>query len=200
MKSLSIIILAILSCGSSLALGETDIYYQEADGTVQFIPPTPVPVDNPPPAAVEVVGEIRSIDEAKKPRLWGDGRPGTVRYGQSGVEKDLCVNDNVEFGLTLLVTRWETISTICPTGTWVCTVADIDGVACTTARTTKNQVDYYNCSGVGIDWATGYHQGWLANAYPNEIATATGYSEGGNAQIVPTCQSMPVWCCSEYQP
>ena len=82
MKSFSTVLFIILSGAVSFALGETDIYYQEGDETVQFIPPTPVPVDNPPPAAVEVVGEIRSIYEAKKPRLWGDGRPGTVRYVQ----------------------------------------------------------------------------------------------------------------------
>lgn len=80
-------------------------------------------------AAMKVSGEVRTVDEAGDPRLWGKGRPGTDVYG-SGRGSTCFPNDGVKFGLSLTAETWGSAAQACPAGTWVCTADDV--LACDT--------------------------------------------------------------------
>lgn len=193
MKTLNVVFFAILSGIASLALGDSDIFYPDADE--RAAPPAPLP-----PAAMSVVGEIRSVDESRQPRLWGEGREGVVRYGRVDEETDLCVVDNIEFGLSNIIVTWEGAASACPVGTWVCTFGEIGYIYdCNTDRP-GGTFDKLDCDNTPVEVPDGDQQGWLAGTYQGYPylgmfrKETTGY--GGSS----FCNSMPVWCCSEYQP
>lgn len=196
MKILSMVIFAVLSGFSIQVFGEPEIFYPEGDE--RALPPPPLPS-----AAMRVVGEIRSVDENKQPRLWGEGRPGTERYGQLGVETDLCVNasGDVEFGLTNYIVEWASSPAVCPIGTWVCTYAEVSGIACDTARP-DDLSDSRDCDHESVDKEPDAHIGWLADVYSmgDTDVWRQGKSERGHGTIMWYCNAYPVWCCSEYQP
>ena len=190
MKILSIVTFAILSGAASVALGETDSAYQEIDESTSrpYIPP----------AAVEVSGEVRTVDNLSKPRLWGEGRPGSVRFGQTDIETDLCRSTGVEYGLSYAVIDWANTPAVCPIGTWVCTKNEIEGLQSNTARI-DNTGDAKNCDREWVDYAFNDHMGWTADiSIFKDLRSA--YSESGMFHVRPQCEYKPVWCCSEYQP
>jgi len=131
-------------------------------------------------------------------RLWGQGRPGVLRYGTSGVESGLCVNAaaGVRFGLSNARVWWEAAAAACPSGTWVCTSAERGSAACDTARPdTACDILYRN--GTCGDDASNAHwghvadnglQGGLEGVHRNETGALGG---GGSGNY-----SMAVWCCS----
>lgn len=192
MKTLSMVIFAILSTTTIQALGEPGIFYPE--GEERALPPPPLP-----PAAMRVVGEIRSVDESKQPRLWGEGRPGTLRYGQLA-DVDLCINGEVAFGLSHTVTNWGTSPSACPVGTWVCTKAEIVGTECDTDRPDSEVVDQWLCDLAQVNLPKNGHRGWLADVYNDDKLNGSGMNEGGYLSGHTICNFLPVWCCSEYKP
>jgi hypothetical protein len=194
MKSLSLIIIAMLAGVASHTPGESDVFYQEADE--RFAPPLP-------PAAMSVVGEIRSVDENQQPRLWGKGRRGVVRYGTGEIESVLClnVNGNVEFGLSNVLTHWDSADHGCPSGTWVCSSNELSGTPwpCNTDRI-DSLVDGIECNGAELNFPEYLNAGWISDVlapYSYQIVFEDGTSTYSNEN---PCRSFPVWCCSEYQP
>ena len=134
-------------------------------------------------------------------RLWGQGRPGVVRYGTSGVETGLCTNAaaGVRFGLSNARVYWEGAAAACPAGTWVCTLAERGSGACNTARP-DTTCDYYSRTGTCGDPAPSDHYGHIADNGCQGGTEGGHVTEGGNGNVT-TCggsgsYSMAVWCCS----
>ena len=104
-------------------------------------------------AAVTVVGETRAVDNVNRPRLWGKGRAGVVRYGTNGVEGGLCISGSVEFGLSNVTVDWGSAADACPAGTWVCSMHDmVSGIFldCDTDRPDTDN-DAQTCDGTEVD-------------------------------------------------
>ena len=141
---------------------------------------------------VDVVGYFVSATQ----HLWGEGRPGTIRFGTAGANSGLCSNGGVAFGLSETAVSWGESARACPTGTWVCTAAERGTAGCDTARP-STAADGMNCAGTAIDWAVNSHRGWTADVAPGAGAL-DGHTvlEGGFAGPRPTCEHLPVWCCS----
>lgn len=129
-------------------------------------------------------------------RLWGQGRPGIVRYGTGGVETGLCVNGGVRFGLSNARVQWEGAEAACPAGTWVCTQAERGSAACDTARP-DTTCDYRDVTGACIDTTASTQWGHVAdNGFQNGVegkhVNENGTPGGGGAGNY----YMPSWCCS----
>lgn len=148
-----------------------------------------------------VEGEIRTVDSAGQPRLWGKGRQGVIRYGTTGVESGLCLNDSetIEAGLSNAVTSWGSAESACPAGTWVCSLEDLkDNIVCDTDRHDSDS-DAISCDGSPVDFDKDNHKGWIDSpAYIQRPAMV--YWELGTWGSTLSCINYPVWCCSEYQP
>jgi len=132
-------------------------------------------------------------------RVWGQGRPGVVRYGTSGTESGLCANAaaGVQFGLSNARVYWEGSAAACPSGTWVCTLAERGTGACDTSRpdTTCDYLDRNgNCGDLPANGALGHvadngNVGGTEGRFVYENGIASGPGGLGN-------YSAPVWCCS----
>lgn len=148
-----------------------------------------------PQAKLEIRGELRTTSAAGVARHWGRGRPGSARYGTSGVESGLCTNGGVNFGLSYSTTNWNTAETVCPLGTWVCTLAERGTAACNTTRP-DTTVDGVQCNGTIVDYPTAGHYGWVANpgGYPSSAYVVT--EDAITADTIQPCNNMPVWCCN----
>jgi len=153
---------------------------------------------------ITVVGEVRTVDEIANPRLWGKGRPNTKRYGTAGVESGLCIAGSIDYGLSFNVVDWGSAADACPAGTWVCSIDDLKSggmpySACNTARP-DTIVDEMTCDGTGLNAVGSSHRGWLADTHATETYTGYTYSEAldiSNVFSSLSCESRPVWCCSE---
>ena len=164
-----------------------------------------------PDSRLEVSGEIRTTASSGSPRLWGQGRPGTVRYGTTGAESGLCTYGSITYGLSLYEVSWGESDAACPVGTWVCTKDDLfDPVTettqtCATSRP-GDTADGRGCNGDYLDWSDSAHRGWLADATHifRQIGLSLFFVGGGLVKIedsidlheVDSCASLPVWCCS----
>jgi hypothetical protein len=124
--------------------------------------------------------------------LWGRGRPGTKMWGPGDL---LCSNGAIVFGLSEVAVTWEGAAEACPQGTWVCTLEERGQGACDTSRF-DGSCDGYGCNGTCINFIGTQLFGWSA-----EAATPTdGYvvkETGGAGTPAPTCDALPVWCCTE---
>lgn len=147
---------------------------------------------------VEVRGEVRTVNNSGASRVWGQGRPGTSRYGTTGVEAGLCSNGGIRFGLSKTAVYWGGAEAACPSGTWVCTRAERGTGACDTARP-DTTCDHKNAAGVCGDQPASQHWGHIADVQNNSAAFMEGEhinesgSEGGGSAGP---YAMPVWCCS----
>ena len=112
----------------------------------------------------------------------GEGRPGTVRYGQVG-EVDLCINGDVEYGLSHITTNWGTSPRACPVGTWVCTKAEVVGNTCDTDRP-DSTVDQWLCDLAQVDRPSNGHIGWLADVYNDYVILGSGNSRKDSGEVV----------------
>ncbi len=148
-----------------------------------------------PEAKLEVVGEVRSVDSAGDNRLWGEGRPGTQRYGTSGVEAGLCSNGSVNFGLSYTTAAWYGAQAACPQGTWVCTAAERGTGSCNTSRPDAGD-DAINCMGNFVDYTSNQHRGWVADIGGYKNSGYNVYETGTTNDGLLPCNSLPVWCCS----
>ena len=149
------------------------------------------------PAALHVDGEVRTVDEADQPRLWGRGRRNAGVF-TSGA-KFGCVNGDISFGLSRLIVDWGSAADACPAGTWVCRGDEV--VACDTERLDNPSTDWFNCDGSSHSYAPDAHSGWVADAFEDETLPTTLYgalrSESGGAGFGISCSYRPVWCCWE---
>lgn len=147
----------------------------------------------------KVVGEVRTTDSNGAPRLWGQGRPGTERYGKFGVESGLCYNstNNVYFGLSKHGVSWDGADAACPVGTWVCTYEERGTAECDTTRGVDvTGYSEFFCDGIGITpGETLGHSGWTATAHL-DVMRGYAVTESGSWSGRPICQVLPVWCCS----
>lgn len=142
------------------------------------------------------VRRVVSVPGTGPTRVWAEGRPGTARWGTTGIESGLCTNGDVKFGLSSSRVWWEGSAAACPTGTWVCTRAERGSAPCDTARP-DTTCDYLTRTGTCGDYAPSTHWGHVAdNGYQNGVEGvvicedgASGTGGGGN-------YSMPAWCCS----
>jgi hypothetical protein len=124
--------------------------------------------------------------------LWGRGRPGTKMWGPGDF---FCVNGSTVFGLSNIAVTWEGAADACPQGTWVCTSAERGTGSCDTSRP-DTTCDGYFCAGNCLNLLANDHIGWLADEYD----VHDGVSRGETAVIFdgnPTCNELPVWCCTE---
>jgi len=124
--------------------------------------------------------------------LWGRGRPGTKFWGSGDF---LCANGSIAFGLSNIAVSWEGAANACPQGTWVCTTAERGSATCDTSRP-DTTCDGYFCAGNCLNLSANDHFGWLANEYTVNEGAAVGETTlivGGS----PTCNELPVWCCTE---
>jgi hypothetical protein len=150
------------------------------------------------PASLRVAGEVRSVDAAGEPRLWGKGRPGAKMYGPDDFTGQFCSHGSIQFGLSAGVAGWDSADSVCPEGTWVCRLSEIQGAPpCNTARPDDGG-DYYLCEGgPPEDLGEGLHIGWLADYYPpnNEVGAALAENDIVYAYV--PCLSFPAWCCRD---
>jgi hypothetical protein len=149
---------------------------------------------------ITAVGEIQTVDEDLAPRVWGEGRSGAKRYGQTGEESGLCIQEEIEFGLSFAAVSWGAAASACPAGTWVCRWKDYGGtIDCQTARP-DGTVDALNCDGSVINFDAEAHEGWVdlsSTTYRSHVKIEDDFSIGS---IRDNCKSLPVWCCSEVLP
>jgi hypothetical protein len=147
-----------------------------------------------PTAKLEVAGEVRTLDGNGNNRLWGQGRPGTQRYGSSGFESGLCTGMGVSFGLSQIISHWDGAAAACPRGTWVCTAAERGTNVCDTNRPDPGS-DWFTCAGVGVDTPATSNLGWVADQ-GGEVQ-GKQVNEQGTGALTGVCNVLPVWCCSE---
>jgi hypothetical protein len=124
--------------------------------------------------------------------LWGRGRPGTKMWGPGDL---LCVNGAIVFGLSDIAVTWGSAADACPQGTWVCALEDRGTGACDTSRFDSN-CDAFGCDGLCVNFGGNSTAGWSAD----QAMTLTGFGvseSGGIGTPYPTCDSLPVWCCTE---
>lgn len=149
-------------------------------------------------AKVTVVGEVRTVDAAGEPRLWGQGRPGTDVYPKPLVPgTHYCFNaaTSVTYGLSKMIAEWGAAASACPAGTWVCKSSDI--VACNTTRPDTSD-DYLACDGTGVGgFDEDEHPGWLAEAGDVIPSFGAVMQEDGVLTNGAACFLLPVWCCWE---
>lgn len=151
-----------------------------------------------------VEGEIRTVNETSKPQLWGKGRYGVVRYGVAGTELGLCLNTSqtVAFGLSNVVTQWDSVANGCPAGTWVCSSSDFEDpyFDCDTNRPSTG-FPALNCDGTEYNLSPTSHYGWVADLNLAGDHPYWAFSESpGSLSTQTACRMLPVWCCSEYLP
>ena len=142
-------------------------------------------------AAMTVEGEVRTVTASGAPRLWGRGRPGTVR---NTTLEGLCENGHIRFGLSTIMVDWGSAADACPAGTWVCTQEERGTKSCNTLRGDSDR-DGADCSGDSLPYPASGHMGWLAGAHlpdSGQAAAEDARFSGGQ----PVCRSLPVWCCS----
>lgn len=130
-------------------------------------------------------------------RLWGQGRPGTVRYGTIGAELGLCMNGAIRFGLSSGIATWEGAASQCPAGTWVCTWEERGEEKCDTARWDVYW-DGMTCTGEEINIGFGLEEelGLVADSGFIYLGVAQWEFGGRDGKQVPVCEHRPVWCCS----
>lgn len=142
-------------------------------------------------AAIKVEGEVRPVDGAGQPRLWGKGRPNTVVYGATAGFP--CLNGDTRFGLSAILVPWGAAANACPAGTWVCTEAEI--VPCDTVRPDTSG-DMFFCNGDFSDLPADSHSGWLAEQLSSSTLAAPIFREDlGVTAAIRVCNHLPVWCC-----
>ncbi len=148
-----------------------------------------------------VEGEVRTINPKGDPRLWGQGRPETVRHGFlfsiGGITLPfLCSRQPVKFGLSSMAVDWGSAAAACPAGTWVCSRKDIGTTACSTDRPSSGGVD---CDGEILSLDPGDTEGWVLEDTQPGGATGLGKArlESGGYVSRRACQTLPTWCCSE---
>jgi hypothetical protein len=124
--------------------------------------------------------------------LWGRGRPGTKFWGPGDF---FCANGSVVFGLSDSLVPWAGAADACPEGSWVCTVAERGTGPCDTSRP-DTTCDEAGCDGTCFDFSAGGMEGWLAEHYNLRLGRVSNES-GGMATIQFSCNSLPVWCCTE---
>lgn len=145
-------------------------------------------------AAMKVEGEVRTVDDAGEPRLWGKGRPNTSVY-VTGSGFPCFGNDGVKFGLSRVAETWGSAAQICPAGTWVCKAGDV--VTCNTSRPDSTTADGLDCAGNTFNLPANGHIGWLAGAGSGGFGGATFDEQGNQSQSVLGCNFLPAWCCWE---
>ena len=146
-------------------------------------------------AALEVEGEVRTVDSNDQPRLWGRGR-GRVRVYPEAMSGANCVNtsNEIEFGLSSTVVPWGSAADTCPAGTWVCSESDLSGApSCDTTRPDTG-TDGYTCGGSAWDLPANDHVGWIADGSLSD-AHGQAFKETGGVLPVASCASLPAWCC-----
>lgn len=148
-----------------------------------------------PGAKLEVRGEVRTTSSSGAPRLWGQGRPNTTRYGIAG--QGLCHNGSIAYGLSRHSTDWAGAEAACPVGTWVCTLADRGNNPCDTERPDSNGGNPVDCNGSIGSWTGSEQYGWVADADPTWYYAGKIVYEGGVDTGPLNCKTLPVWCCSE---
>lgn len=128
-------------------------------------------------------------------RLWGQGRPGTFRYGTTGQESGLCVNGDIKFGLSNARVYWEGAAAACPAGTWVCTSAERGTALCDTARP-DTSCDFITYNGLCGDRNANDHAGHVADMRPGSVEGWYVGEQGVQGTGGSGNYSFPVWCCS----
>ena len=131
--------------------------------------------------------------------LWGEGRPGSARYGPETPRPDsMCANGDFEFGLSRALAEWNDAASACPAGTWVCTEEQRGTAPCDAQR---GGADGFACHGGGFDFPADGQIGWLADlssADEAKVMPERGWENPGPGEfnVVATCTRYPVWCCS----
>jgi len=145
-------------------------------------------------AAITAQGAIQTVDSSGATRLWGKGRNSVTVYLSDGpMGPALCRNGNVGFGLSNATAEWDSADHACPLGTWVCTEAERGTAACYTFRPDGAYQGRW-CTG---EEASG-NWGWLADASIDSPGLARLMNEAGFVFSHEPCNSVPVWCCSEW--
>jgi hypothetical protein len=148
-------------------------------------------------AELTVVGEVRTVDSGGEPRLWGVGRPDGFIYGNVG---RFCTHLGVSFGLTRGVATWGKAAEVCPAGSWVCRIEDVEGSgSCNTARPydfpSLGAAEWYQCDGAFRHFTTS-QTGWLADAGATSNLSPATFGETGSVGAGHlSCRGLPVWCC-----
>ncbi len=150
-----------------------------------------------------VEGEVRTVDAATNPRLWGKGRPNTKRYGTTGEESGLCAAGSIDYGLSFNTVDWGSAADACPAGTWVCSRADLESggslSVCDTARP-GNSATQMTCDGVALTASNLNHWGWLADSHLSSALSGSAFVESNLVAEFLNCHSLAVWCCSQTAP
>jgi hypothetical protein len=150
-------------------------------------------------AKVRVVGEVRTVDPAGEPRLWGRGRKDVGVFPRPitpGTHYCFNVSTNFRFGLSTTSVDWGSAADACPAGTWVCRTSDL--VACDTTRPDSGS-DASDCDGLGMGLDADEHWGWVEDAAPSNVNSGSFFTESGNPSSARTCWLLPVWCCWEAE-
>jgi hypothetical protein len=124
--------------------------------------------------------------------LWGRGRPGTKMWGPGDF---LCANGSIAFGLSDIAVTWGSSADACPQGTWVCTAAQRGTAVCDTSRP-DFPCDGFLCNGTCLNFTASANWGWVADATTGN-GTGTIGTEDGAISPLTSCNTIPVWCCTE---
>lgn len=145
---------------------------------------------------LEVLGEVRAVDGSGNNRLWSQGRPGVTLLTHSD-PNGYCTSDGgTKFALSTSMSEWGNAASVCPQGTWVCSVSDLptSGSCLHTAFSTITNV---NCAGAESSvLAYDYLPGWVSDVHTTLYSGKVRRTDDLSMAISGTsCSSYRVWCC-----
>ena len=164
------------------------------------VPASRSPTRGPAPegtiGALSVEGEVRTVDPAGEPRLWGRGRKDVDVYGFGPFDNPCNDGGNLKLGLSTASVDWGSAADACPEGTWVCTSSEAAAGACNTGRPDDPTTDGLLCDGSSISWPSNVHNGWVEDQLTGPLPIYGGtVSETQLTGSAPSCSTFPVWCC-----
>jgi hypothetical protein len=167
------------------ATAGAEVYYDKATGKL------------------ELPGELRTVDGAGNNRLWGKGRPETGLFTHDVPNGYCTTSAGIKHALSSASDTWGNADDACPTGTWVCSLADLPTTgACPIAP--LNTFSYILCDGTEVPAGgavLSFQYGWVSNAYELSTFGSMGTIRPSDGWIFEVsgqkCLSMKVWCCWE---
>ncbi len=161
-----------------------EVYYDKASGNL------------------EVSGEVRTVNEQGKARMWGKGRKNTKLLTHQDPNGYCTSSTGTKYALSLHVSPWGNAAEVCPGGTWVCSQDDLPS----TGTCPIPEITGYEgllCDGTRLPATPEVKTelvGWLADAeasgfVSNELTFLGRISWGGNSGYANSCIAIRVWCC-----
>src|SRR3989344_3674031 len=117
------------------------------------------------------------------PRLWGQGRPNSTVRVTGGGECSSSLNASIKVSRSERAVHWDNAASACPTGSWVCTIAERGTSACGSGN-----VERINCSQSGGAFSMTTNNtasAWVANV-PVSVVKYKGTNLNNNSNPNPS--------------